>query len=252
VWGDGDYVLVFGNDDTIYEREVNAILGVNDNIVELKVALPAAAFPGGGGALDDGSAICLLPNRRITQAGGYTVTVAGVRGVYIDGFAIVNTTLSCLMVQSGAICNLDRIAMWGVIYGAIVDGGYSTLRSLPNPVSVWGCTYGIRATVSTQAVVLYPVCVDCTSGVWAATFSLGYYHQVIATHCTFGVYSNTFAYAHAYAGTCRQCTTGYYAEYRGYILATQTNVNNNNPAGVDYNPAVSDAWGNSNASITWS
>lgn len=91
VWGDGDWVLVFGNDDIIYEREVNAILGANDNIVELKVALPAAAFPGGGGALDDASAICLLPNRRITQAAGYTLTVAAVRGVCIDGFTLRNT-----------------------------------------------------------------------------------------------------------------------------------------------------------------
>ena len=251
VWGDGDWVLVFGNDDIIYEREVNAILGANDNIVELKVALPAAAFPGGGGALDDASAICLLPNRRITQAAGYTLAVAAVRGVCIDGFTLRNTGASALTVNSGAIVNLDRIAMWSATYGALVDAAYSTLRSTLNPLSMWGCAYGIRATVAAQAVTLYPVCVDCTRGVWASHFGLGYYYYFIASHCTAGAYGESFSLVYAAVGTCRQCTTGYYASQRAYVNASASNVNNNGN-GADYNPAISDAWGNNNGSITWS
>lgn len=154
-------------------------------------------------------------------------------------------------VNSGAIVNLDRIAMWSATYGALVDAGYSTLRSLPNPVSAWGCTYGIRATISAQAVTLYPVCVDCTRGVWASTFSLGYYYQVIASHCTVGVYSEQFSLVSANYATCRQCTTGYYAGQRAYVSTLLSNVNNNGN-GADYNPAISDAWGNNNGSIAWS
>jgi hypothetical protein len=73
----------------------------------------------------------------------------------------------------------------------------------------------------------------------------------ISVNSTTAYLGQLFGYLHAQAATARQNTTGYYCATRGYLYAPNTALNNNGN-GTDYNPAVSDTFGNSNGSITWS
>jgi hypothetical protein len=96
------------------------------------------------------------------------------------------------------------------------------------------------------------VAVDCGYGYYTTYQAWLYADQCLVTEsATRGFHASIFSAAYASGSAARQCVTGYYAEYRGYILAENTNAKNNGNV-ADYNPAVSDAFGNHNGSITWS
>ena len=132
------------------------------------------------------------------------------------------------------------------------NADYSMLTCKTGAISAWDSARGFFAVNAAQIIASYAVAVACAYGFYSRTFSHLNAQYGIATECTTaGYYSWEMANLYAYSATARQCTTGYYGYYRAYIYGLLTNANNNGN-GADYNPAVSDAWGNSNASITWS
>ena len=77
------------------------------------------------------------------------------------------------------------------------------------------------------------------------------YKSIAANAVTHGYNAGMFAFLFAVWATTRQNAAGFYANERAYIKALNTNAIANN-IGANYNPAVSDVFGNSNGSITWS
>jgi len=239
MWGDGDHILVFGDDEVIYEHEVNAIIGA-DNTIELKVALDAAAFPGGGGALSDGSAICLMPNREIDRTtAGRCITVNSVRGAIIDGFYLeshTGATCDGVYAANGAVVSVEGVACNIEDYGVYSNGVYSTILSSDGALSVWGGSRGFVANSAAQAFLLYACLVDCSYGVYSNNFAIANTQQCIVTHCGRGFRARQYSYVNAGLCGARQCANvGYESQLASYIYATSTIANNNGNV-ADYAP----------------
>jgi hypothetical protein len=240
-WVAGDRILFFGNDDTIYERVINSISpgGAGNNVIEITVALPGAAFPGGGGALDDGSAVALVPNRAIERtAAGACVTVNGVKGVVIDGWYLETSTgascrgVSCIYGASATVNNTLVQAEDEAIYSS---AQFASLLGNAGAVSVWGAASGFYANNVAQCLVPYSVAIDCTYGYRCQAFSFLQSTYGIATHCTAGFHLSLFAHTYCAGGCARQNTTGYYCEKGSYMEANVTDRYNNGN-GADYSP----------------
>lgn len=240
----GDRILVYDNAGATTIETIDSVL---NNVITLTAAAPAVG--------NDATSICILPDRSIERtAAGPCIQVSSVRGVSIDGWYLESAAgASChgiaadtaaLVVAENTATNVEDNGIWA-------DAAYSTIRSVGGAVSCWGSTHAARATSAAQVILNYGVSVACTTGFSCAFFGFFFGTRMIAVEATTGFTATHFSYLYAGFGTARQNTTGYFAGQRGYTYAAATNANNNGN-GADYNPAVSDAFGNNNGSITWS
>jgi len=245
----GDRVIVYADDGTIYEKIVKSIDpgGAGTNVIEITVALPAGASLG-----NDGTAIGLLPNRAIENTtGGICIFVDAVKGVNIDGWYLETTNFGIHITNGGlAICT--NVLTRAAVVGFASYPGYASLFAADGACSAWDSAfYGFYVAQASQIDPRFSVAVDCGYGYYTTYQGWMFADQALSTECaTQGFHASIMAAA--YVGGCcaRQCTTGYYAQGRGYLYAINTNAKNNGN-GADYNPAVSDVWGNNNGSITW-
>ncbi len=240
----GDRILVYDNAGATTIETIDSVL---NNVITLTGAAPAVG--------NDATSICILPDRSIERtAAGPCIQVSSIRGVSIDGWYLESAAgASChgiaadtaaLVVAENTATNVEDNGIWA-------DAAYSTIRSVGGAVSCWGSTHAARATSAAQVILNYGVSVACTTGFSCAFFGFFFGTRMTAVEATTGFTATHFSYLYAGFGTARQDTTGYYAGQRGYLYAAASNVNNNGN-GADYNPAVSDAFGNNNGSITWS
>lgn len=242
----GDRVLAYDNAGAIALHTIDSVL---NNVITLTAAAPALG--------NDGTAVCLLPNRSIerTVAGPCVAIMGPVKGLCLDGFYLESHT--------GGLCN--GVSMWGGgaltitnVVTRVEDFGYhiantsAELTASGGANSVWGGSRGVNLSGTAYGHLWYLYVVGTSlygfnvadyAGLSAA------YAQVIA--CVNGFNIMQFSFAYLPSAVARQNTVGYYAGFRGYVQATNTNANNNANF-TNYSPAVSDAWGNNNGSITWS
>lgn len=243
-WGSGDTVLIYNNAGAIAEYTIDSVL---NNAITLTVAAPAIG--------NDATAIALLPDRRIARStAGPCVYAPYIRGIGVDGFYLLTSTgTSCHGVYSirGSAVDVENCVAYAEDVGFYAEFAYSAILSSGGAVSAWGCTQGFFANDTGQVRVLYTVAVGCVTGFWCQTLSFLQAYAAIAVNATSGFYCQLMGFMYAEQATARQDTTGYHGLSRGYIYATSTNAQNNGN-GTNYNPAVSDVFGNSNGSITWS
>jgi len=248
-----DRILVYADDGNIYERVVNSIDpgGAGTNVIEITVALPAGATLG-----NDGTAICLLPSHSIERtAAGPCIQADGTGKIILDGWYLESSAgADCHGVHSvnGAHVECFNVAAYCEDSGFEAWTKTARIDCDDGACSAWGCAVGFSAVTTAQVAAQYAIAVDCDYGFQAYYFSYMFCTWSIAVNsATRGYHAIDFSFLMANRATARQCVTGYYGGGRGYINAGNTNANNNGN-GADYNPAISDAWGNSNASITWS
>jgi len=248
-WAANDRILVFADNGVVYLRTLSAVL---NNTLTLTVALPAGATVG-----NDGTAICLLPDRSIDRtAAGPCITVNGTRGIVIAGWYLEPTTgAACYGVycSNGAIATLSKLAVYTEDYGVYATTGYSSITIAGGVASAWGTgaagSYGFFANSNTQIICSYTAAVNCNRGYLATGQSLVYAYCGIAAACTTGFHCSTMSILYAYLAYCRVGTTGYYAEYAGYIMAASTVARNT--AATPYNPTPTNTFGNNNGHISF-
>lgn len=243
-WGSGDRVLIYNNAGAIAEYTIDSVL---NNAITLTVAAPAIG--------DDATAIVLLPDRRIVRTtAGPCIYAPIVRGIGVNGFYLETATgVRCHGIDSfqGGLVSVENCVAYAEDVGFYAEIAYAALLSSGGAVSAWGCTQGFFANDTGQVRVPYAIAVGCTTGFYCQTQSYIQAFACIAVNATAGFYCQRFSMLFGFDGTARQNTTGYHGLTRGYIEATNSNAQNNGN-GTNYNPAVSDTFGNSNASITWS
>ena len=256
-WVHGDQVLIYGDDGTMYERAINEINpgGLGNNVIEITAALPAGAFPGGGGNMADATAICLNSNRRIENA-GIALAVDAVTGFHPEGLTLKSTGNHSALVQNGAAVTGHNLLFYNTTTGSCfyVVTGYASANLDDGATSTWGGKYGYNASTIASIRCNYGVaCGQSQYGFQVANMSVIRAAKPTAINIgSRGYYAATLSLLYATNGTARQCTnTGYHAWGQSLIYATGTNANNNGN-GANYNPAVSCAAGNCNAVIYWS
>lgn len=228
-WHSGDKILVYDNTGTTTEYTIDSVL---NNAITLTVAAPAIG--------NDGTAICLLPNRRIDRtSAGPCVLVNQVRGVALDGWYLETSTGSeCygVDVQAGGHVELENVAISAEDRGIILSDGSAVVTS-SGAVSIWGGQIGIYAINASIVEGQYVIAVAQTAtGFVGGSFSILNLANAIAVNCTTRGYSSqNFSFIGTANATARQCGTGYYAINGAFLQATSTNANNNGN-GTDYNP----------------
>jgi hypothetical protein len=154
-------------------------------------------------------------------------------------------------LTNGAAVTAENTVARAEDYGFNVDSYWGYLDALDGACSAWEGAGGFFVASVASINATNSVAVGAAKGYWVKTSGALVSGNCVAVNCTQGYRSQVLASMSATAATARQCTTGYYTFRRGYILATSTSANNNGN-GTNYNPAVSDVFGNNNASITWS
>jgi hypothetical protein len=233
--------LVYDNAGAITEHTIDSVL---NNVITLTAASPAIG--------NDATAIVLLPDRRIerTEAGNCIDAIA-TKGIGIDGFYIEPLSGHGIYGSIGSVISVENCVAYNATFGYASEIGYATLTSYGGAVSAWGCTYGFISNDAGQIRSLYTVSVGDTFGFFTQNTSYLRASNSIAVNTTNGYTCQLFSNMYVDTATARQNTIGYYCASRGYLYAVSTNANNNGN-GTNYNPAVSDVFGNSNGSITWS
>lgn len=242
-WGSGDKVLVYDNTGTITEYTVSSTL---NNTITLSVAAPNVG--------NDATAICLLPNRRIEIAANTACTDIPANGVTLDGWFLRSQGASSAhgVTCAGGSATLNNIAIYADHVGIYTTLTTSNIFANGGAVSVWGSsTWGVHA-VPGYVNIEYSVMLACVSGSRAQLGGIVLFSFSVGANCsTRAFHALDLGYMGCSFATARQNGTAYFAENRGYLVAVVTNANNNGNA-VNYNPAVSDVFGNRNGSITWS
>jgi hypothetical protein len=227
-WGSGDTILVYDNAGAITEETIDSVL---NNVITLTGAAPAVG--------NDGTAICLLPNRRIERtSAGSCVQANGIRGLSLDGFYLVSSTgASChgLEATNLALVTVDNIAIRAEDFGFYFYLAPGKLTASSGAVSAWECSVGFQADNEMYIDASNSVVVNCTTGYNTIRNSLILADAAVAVNCTTGFAAVESAHFRSDGGTARQDTTGYDATFGGYIYAPNTNANNNGN-GADYDP----------------
>lgn len=243
----GDRVLAYDNAGVIALHTIDSVL---NNVITLTAAAPALG--------NDGTAVCLLPNRSIerTVAGPCIQVTGQVKGIVVDGFYLESAAgASCdgIFMYNGPEVTLHNLVTYVEDFGFHVTTGTPALVAQSGDISVWGGSRGVVLSRTAFATLWYLIVVGASAYGYLVSDSSGMsaaYAQAIT--CVNGFQVQQLSWAYLANGVARQNTNvGYYAGFRGYIQATTADANNNGNA-ADYSPAVSDAWGNSNGSVTWS
>ncbi|MHA2066801.1 MAG: hypothetical protein ACXABY_20720, partial [Candidatus Thorarchaeota archaeon] len=245
-WGNGDTILLFMTGATTYKRTISS---VSNNVITISSAIPA------GPSFYDGSALCLLPDRQIDRStSGICVSVDGVKGLTLTGFYLEPSTgANCigLYCVNGGLINISNCAVQAEDNCFVADAGHASILRSGGGVSAWGGVYAYFARDIALIRASYSAAINCTQGYYSQTNSyVGAQYTTVSTATT-GYLCQLFSNISAIGGTVRYGTTGYHCLYRGYIYAPSTNVNNYGNT-TNYNPAVTDTFGNGNGSITWS
>jgi len=245
-WGDGDWVLVFADDGVQYEREINSIDpgGAGTNVIELKVALPAGATLG-----NDGTAICLKPDRSIEPGGaGTVITIPGTHGVVIDGFEVEPFTnaSSTLVATGGAKATLHNMLFDDANICIDATGNGTEVTFSSGAISCWNSARGVRAGNAGEGMGYYAIYVDCTTaGAYCSDFGYVHCYYSIAANCgTYAFVSVIHSCLNAAYCTVRQTVAGtaFSCQANSYLSALGTIARNNgnladyspNPGGVGY------------------
>jgi hypothetical protein len=245
-WGSGDTVQTYSNAGAIAEYAIDSVL---NNVITLTVAAPAIG--------NDGTAIRLLPNRRIERTSiGSCITVTETTGIVMDGFycepASGATSYGIVVEKEGKI-ELQNVAVYAEDIGIYANRQDSAITMDGGAVSSWLTTTAGDCVQANRGLIRarYAVTVYGRNGFVTYSMSLLDVRNCIAVNHVRGYDDTGFSHMPADSATARQCTEGYRATGGAWTQATNTNANNNGN-GTDYNPAVSDTLGNNNAWITWS
>jgi len=245
-WIAGDRLLVYNNAHAIAIYDIDSTL---NNTITLTVAAPAIG--------DDGTAICLIPNRSIDRSvAGYCVDVNGCRGIILDGWYLeTGSGATCwgAYAHANAMMTLQNVVTYAEDIGICIQGANTDAYASDGAVSVWGGADGMNAQSGYM---------ECYYLVVIGASSRGYYSthggKIIAPYALAihigarGFYATYTGYIYAAFATARQCvTTGYETYGMSFILANSTTALCNGN-GANYNPAPSCTFGNCCAAISYS
>lgn len=227
-WDSGDTILVFDNAGAITEETIDSVA---NNVITLTGAAPAVG--------NDGTAICLLPNRGIRRSSaGRCVLANEVRGIVLDGwYAVTSTGSDCdgIVANLGAQITCENVAVRAEDLGFYAVNSGSSIYLGHGAESAWEAgNGGFCANVDAYVLGNYGIAVDCVRGFYCLNGSFIRAQSSIAVNCTNG-YDCSLGRIDATSGTARQDTTGYDATFGGYIYAPSSNANNNGN-GADYDP----------------
>lgn len=238
-WVNGDEILVYADDGTIYERIINSISpgGAGNNVIEITVALPAGATLG-----NDGTAICLQPDRQVARtSAGACIEVEGVRGILLDGWYLdSHTGGGChgLHVHGNGEALVENVAVRAEDYGFFSYNRYSRIWIDHGATSAWDCEYGYFAWAAFLRC-WYGVANSCARGFYSYLYAQVEPRQAIAVNCgaagEFGYRAEKMSNMDTFQATARQCDTGYYSSDNSMQRAGATNAQNNGNV-TDYNP----------------
>jgi hypothetical protein len=233
----GDAVLVFSNAGAITEAIVDQIVG--GNTIQFTAAVAVVG--------NDGTSICLLPNRRIVSNG----TVLSIPGMIpwfrLRGFYILSNNSSGVWIYNKTTLIANKVVVRANTSGILLDDAASYLwkatSGYTGALSIWGCAYGLDAVGMASAEVRYAHFVFCDYGVRAirgATLDLLDPRLIECT--TYGIYTGHRAIIVCTSGNARLCGTAYNAVEGSEVYANTTgryNLGN----GTNYAPApVLPAW----------
>ena len=242
-WEPGDGVIVMGDDGVFYERIVDTVV---NNIINLTVALPGGAFPGGGGALGDGRGLGLKPNRSITlTAVGTCVNIGGlVADVVLDGwflktaFAGTGTEYGAL-VGEGGFLTCENVLAYVEDIGFAVVSNYGKLFATDGACSAFGGSRGASCASTGQFKGYYFTSVGGSDyGIFVAYHSYGnFYKAVVGRATTHGYRCDISATLYCPFACDRSSGLAYRAETFAEMYAASTNANNTAPGVGNYSPA---------------
>jgi hypothetical protein len=236
-WGNGDKILAYDNVGATAEHTIDSVL---NNVITLTAAAPALG--------NDGTAIVLQPDRKISAA--TALTVDGPRGLQISGFYLVGTAGDGLSATNGAVCIARNCLANPSRYGFVATESYSAIDCSGGAISAWDGSQGYRANVAASIVADASVSVAPVTGYRAQNFSYIKAQNAVGVNCTTAFDVQIFSNLETFQAYARQNTTGYKAVSFSFIRALVTNAKNNGNA-TDYNPAVSGTHGNNGAMIQW-
>lgn len=246
-WGNGDAALIFDNGGATNEYGINSTLNAT---ITLAVAAPAIG--------NDSTVVCLLPDRRIERTvsgAGPCIEVVGCRGIQISGFYLVSATgddCHGIYVRRGAEVRIDHVACKVDDYGIHLRED-SFVECPEGAMSVLDSGRGIGCAYMSYIDAQWVVMCDCLYGCLINNTSYAFLRYCIAVNIVnYGYYAAYMGSMDVLGAWARKCVnTGYKGIRRAYIFALSTNIHNS-VNGANYSPIASDAWGNNNASITWS
>jgi hypothetical protein len=231
---------------TTYERTISS---VTNNVITISVAIPA------GPSFFDGSALCLLPDREINRtAAGPCIEVNSTKNLLVDGFYLESATgANChgVYCHKGASITVQNLAIKVEDWGIYITGAYAFVYGDSGAVSSWGAAYGYIASDVGGADLAYAAAVDfATFGFNVQVNAVMRAERSIASTGGTGYDARDLSLLYCHTSSSRYNTNGYVAQRRAYIYAANVaDLAYGNT--TDYNPAVTDTFGNSNASITW-
>jgi len=264
-WGGGDKILVWGNDSIVYPRVISFIAGTNTFVIT--VALPAGAFPGGGGALNDGCAVALVPDRELNSTGGQSVVdVPGPSGIVLDGWYVTTNVIAGWGIN---VSNAGQVALASVLVWTTNTGGGgeiaircsgagSLVEASTGNNSTWNDASGWLSTNGAAIGAWYAVAV--AHQWWAVGFNVASNALINCSHAKVSVNNlggNAFQASRFCSIACDESGvrgngvgTAFAAYNAGFIYAVNTVANCN--VGAIANPAgVACTLGNCNASVNY-
>lgn len=228
-WVNGDQVLIYDNTGAITKYTISSVA---TNVITLTSNLTNSLG-------NDGTAICLLPNRAIDRsAAGRCVTVDLAGGVKLSGFYLETSSgANCdgIYVGGGGKLLIENVAIKSEDIYVDVTGGGSSILSSGGAISCWGGTR-IRATHAGVVELPYTIIILGIAGIYCSDFAYAYVQYAAFIGCTTGIFALIHANVNAIDCIARHCTTGYSSTANSYIGANNTD-NNNLGNTTDYSPA---------------
>jgi len=241
-WEPGDGVIIFGDDGVFYERVIDTVL---NNVINITVALPGGSFPGGGGALGDGRAIGLKPDRSIElTAVGHCINVSGiVSGVVIDGWylksAFAGTGLeNGVEVGEGGKIKLENVLTYVEDIGIRAFTNYGSIDASDGAFSAFNGRIGVAAHTTSAVVVDYATAVGQSQYSYYAVnqASLRAQYAIAGRAGIRGYFASCIAMVYADHACDRSSALAYYANTAAHLYAALTDANNTVPGVGNYDP----------------